>query len=66
MGVGTMGVEEFLEWKIDVDRFFDVMRVPENKDPESGLIHQWLKGIFAGQYGFTKLYGLKLRHSVGL
>ena len=28
---GTMGVEEFLDWEIDVDRFFDVMDVPENK-----------------------------------
>ncbi|CAI8593645.1 unnamed protein product [Vicia faba] len=27
----TMGVEKFLDWKIDVDRFFDVMGVPENK-----------------------------------
>ena len=28
---GTMGVEEFLDWQIDVDRFFDVMSVPESK-----------------------------------
>ncbi|XP_057247959.1 uncharacterized protein LOC104884719 [Beta vulgaris subsp. vulgaris] len=28
---GTMGVEEFLDWQIDVDRFFEVMKVPENK-----------------------------------
>ncbi|CAN0885361.1 hypothetical protein LINGRAHAP2_LOCUS15099 [Linum grandiflorum] len=28
---GTMGVEEFLDWEIDVDRFFEVMDVPENK-----------------------------------
>ncbi|PNX69899.1 hypothetical protein L195_g056971, partial [Trifolium pratense] len=28
---GTMGVEEFMDWQIDVDRFFDVMDVPENK-----------------------------------
>lgn len=27
----TMGVEEFLDWKIVIDRFFDVMGVPENK-----------------------------------
>lgn len=26
-----MGVEEVLEWQIDVDRFFDVMGVLENK-----------------------------------
>ncbi|KAI5433037.1 hypothetical protein KIW84_020363 [Lathyrus oleraceus] len=25
---GTMGVEEFLDWKIDVDMLFDVMGVP--------------------------------------
>jgi tRNA(Arg) A34 adenosine deaminase TadA len=28
---GTMDVEEFLDWEIDVDRFFDVMDVPESK-----------------------------------
>jgi hypothetical protein len=28
---GTMGVEEFMDWQIDVDRFFDVMDIPENK-----------------------------------
>lgn len=28
---GTMGVEEFLDWEIDVDRFFDIMDVPESK-----------------------------------
>ena len=28
---GTMGVEEFLDWKIDVDRFFEVMDVPTDK-----------------------------------
>ncbi|CAN0906889.1 hypothetical protein LINGRAHAP2_LOCUS24501 [Linum grandiflorum] len=28
---GTMRVDEFLEWQIDVDRFFDIMGVPENK-----------------------------------
>jgi hypothetical protein len=26
-----MGVEEFLDWQIDVDTFFDVMDVPEGK-----------------------------------
>jgi len=26
-----MGVEEFLDWEIDVDRLFDVMDVPESK-----------------------------------
>ena len=31
MFYGTMGVEEFLDWQIDVDRFFDVMGVPESK-----------------------------------
>jgi len=28
---GTMGVEEFLDWQIDVDRFFEVMDVPTDK-----------------------------------
>ena len=27
---GTMGVEEFLDWQIDVDRFFDVMDVDDS------------------------------------
>ncbi|CAN0824516.1 hypothetical protein LINGRAPRIM_LOCUS1705 [Linum grandiflorum] len=28
---GTMRVDEFLDWLVDVDRFFDLMGVPENK-----------------------------------
>ncbi|CAN0917643.1 hypothetical protein LINGRAHAP2_LOCUS30429 [Linum grandiflorum] len=28
---GTMRVDEILDWQIDVDRFFDIMGVPENK-----------------------------------
>ncbi|CAN0912393.1 hypothetical protein LINGRAPRIM_LOCUS698, partial [Linum grandiflorum] len=28
---GTMRVDEFLDWLVDVDRFFDLMVVPENK-----------------------------------
>ena len=27
----NMGVVEFLDWQIDVDRFFEVREVPENK-----------------------------------
>ncbi|KAI5421660.1 hypothetical protein KIW84_045187 [Lathyrus oleraceus] len=56
---GTTGMEEFLYWKIYIDRFFDVMGVHENKrirDPEGGSIHQWLKGIFEGEYIFTNSY----------
>ncbi|CAN0875619.1 hypothetical protein LINGRAHAP2_LOCUS10935 [Linum grandiflorum] len=26
-----MRVDEFLDWQIDIDRFFDIMGVPENK-----------------------------------
>ncbi|CAN0862442.1 hypothetical protein LINGRAHAP2_LOCUS8465 [Linum grandiflorum] len=26
-----MRVDEFLDWLVDVDRFFDLMGVPENK-----------------------------------
>ncbi|CAN0920105.1 hypothetical protein LINGRAHAP2_LOCUS31842 [Linum grandiflorum] len=28
---GTMRVDEFMDWLVDVDRFFDLMGVPENK-----------------------------------
>ncbi|KAI5416149.1 hypothetical protein KIW84_041261 [Lathyrus oleraceus] len=53
---GTMRVKEFLDWKIDVDMFFNVMGVPENKrirEPKSDSIHQWPKGILVGKNGFT-------------
>ncbi|KAL1200872.1 hypothetical protein V5N11_034605 [Cardamine amara subsp. amara] len=35
---GTMSVEEFLDWQIDVDRFFDVMEVPESKQVKMVVI----------------------------
>ena len=41
----TMGVEKFLDWKIDVDRFFDVMGVPENKQVKMVAIR--LKSVAA-------------------
>lgn len=28
---GTMGVEEFLDWHIDVNTFFEVIEEPQNK-----------------------------------
>lgn len=42
---GTMRVEEFLDWKIKVDRFFDSMGVPENKQVKIMVIR--LKSIVA-------------------
>jgi len=29
--IERQGMEEFIDWQIDVDRFFDVMNVPETK-----------------------------------
>ncbi|KAL9674865.1 hypothetical protein QQ045_003064 [Rhodiola kirilowii] len=42
---GTMGVEEFLDWQIDVDRFLDVLGVPESKQAKMVAIR--LKDIAA-------------------
>ncbi|CAN0875641.1 hypothetical protein LINGRAHAP2_LOCUS10946 [Linum grandiflorum] len=42
---GTMRVDKFLDWKIDVDRFFDIMGVPENKPVK--MVANRLKSIAA-------------------
>ncbi|CAM9001857.1 unnamed protein product [Rhodiola kirilowii] len=42
---GTMAVEEFLDWQIEVDRFLEVMGVPENKQVKMVAIR--LKGTAA-------------------
>ncbi|KAL9688730.1 hypothetical protein QQ045_033154 [Rhodiola kirilowii] len=42
---GTMAVEEFLDWQIEVDRFLEVMGVPEYKQVKMVAIR--LKGIAA-------------------
>ncbi|CAN0837960.1 hypothetical protein LINGRAHAP2_LOCUS1944, partial [Linum grandiflorum] len=42
---GTMRVDEFLDWLVDVDRFFDLMGVPENKQVKMVAIQ--LKSIAA-------------------
>ncbi|CAM8969279.1 unnamed protein product [Rhodiola kirilowii] len=39
---GTMGIEEFLDWQIDVDRFLEVIDVPESKQVKMVAIR--LKG----------------------
>ena len=28
---GTTGVEEFLDWKVEVNKLFEIMEVPEHK-----------------------------------
>ncbi|CAN0876919.1 hypothetical protein LINGRAHAP2_LOCUS11566 [Linum grandiflorum] len=54
---GTMRVDEFLDWQIDVDRFFDMMGVPENKQVKmvanrlkSIAVVWWDKLVFQRQY----------------
>ncbi|CAN0923295.1 hypothetical protein LINGRAHAP2_LOCUS33497 [Linum grandiflorum] len=42
---GTMRVDEFLDWLVDVDRFFDLMGVPENKQVK--MVANRLKSIAA-------------------
>ncbi|CAN0916045.1 hypothetical protein LINGRAHAP2_LOCUS29496 [Linum grandiflorum] len=42
---GTMRVDEFLDWQVDVDRFLDLMGVPENKQVKMVAIR--LKSIAA-------------------
>ncbi|CAN0843554.1 hypothetical protein LINGRAHAP2_LOCUS3905 [Linum grandiflorum] len=52
-----MRVEEFLDWQIGVDKFFDVMRVPEKKQVMMVAIRLksiaavwWEKLVFQSQY----------------
>ncbi|CAN0876361.1 hypothetical protein LINGRAHAP2_LOCUS11270 [Linum grandiflorum] len=40
-----MRVDEFLDWQVDIDRFFDLMGVPENKQVKMVAIR--LKSIAA-------------------
>lgn len=40
---GYMGIEEFLDWKVDIDKFFDVMKVPENMQVRMVVVR--LKGV---------------------
>ncbi|KAL8098145.1 hypothetical protein AgCh_031064 [Apium graveolens] len=42
---GSLGVDEFLNWYIDVDKFFDVMDVPESKEVKMVAIR--LKSVAA-------------------
>ncbi|CAN0852748.1 hypothetical protein LINGRAHAP2_LOCUS5410 [Linum grandiflorum] len=42
---GTMRVDEFMDWLVDVDRFFDLMGVPENKQVK--MVANRLKSIAA-------------------
>ncbi|CAN0919063.1 hypothetical protein LINGRAHAP2_LOCUS31239 [Linum grandiflorum] len=42
---GTMRVDEFLDWHVDVDKFFDLIGVPENKQVNMVVIR--LKSIAA-------------------
>lgn len=40
---GSLGVDDFLDWHIDVDKFFDVMGVPESKQVK--MVANRLKGV---------------------
>lgn len=48
---GYMGVEKFLDWKVDFDKFFDIMEVPENMQVRmvvvclKGIASRWWEGI---------------------
>ncbi|CAM9000066.1 unnamed protein product [Rhodiola kirilowii] len=52
---GTMAVEEFLDWQIEVNRFLEVMGVPENKQVKMVAIR--LKGtivVWWDKLGFQR------------
>lgn len=41
---GTLGVEDYLNWRIDVDKFFDIMEVPENNQVKMVTVY-WLTSV---------------------